>query len=202
MDQIKIGKFIAENRKKKNLTQTQLAEKLNITDRAVSKWETGKSMPDTSIMLELCQELEISVNELLIGEKIENNEYKEKTEELLIEMAKTEEKYNKKLLSSMYVIMVPSLIFYFITLLVTGAFVPEGPNQLIIILLSSIVFFITIFVALKYEAEAGYYECKNCKHRYVPEYSDVVWSMHMGTTRYLKCPECKKRSWSKKVMKK
>ncbi|MBO5143134.1 MAG: helix-turn-helix transcriptional regulator [Clostridia bacterium] len=202
MDQIKIGKFIAENRKKKNLTQTQLAEKLNITDRAVSKWETGKSMPDTSIMLELCQELEISVNELLIGEKIENNEYKEKTEELLIEMAKAEEKYNKKLLSSMYVIMVTSLIFYFITLLVTGAFVPEGPNQLIIILLSSIVFFITIFVALKYEAEAGYYECKNCKHRYVAEYSDVVWSMHMGTTRYLKCPECNKRSWSKKVMKK
>lgn len=202
MDQIKIGKFIAENRKKKNLTQTQLAEKLNITDRAVSKWETGKSMPDTSIMLELCQELEISVNELLIGEKIEKNDYKQKTEELLIEMAKAEEKYNKKLLSSMYVIMVTSLIFYFITLLVTGAFVPEGPNQLIIILLSSIVFFITIFVALKYEAEAGYYECKNCKHRYVPEYSDVVWSMHMGTTRYLKCPECKKRSWSKKVMKK
>ena len=68
MDQIKIGKFIAECRKKNNLTQMQLAEKLNITDRAISKWENGKSMPDSSIMLELCNELKISVNELLSGE--------------------------------------------------------------------------------------------------------------------------------------
>jgi transcriptional regulator with XRE-family HTH domain len=62
MNQIKIGKFIAERRKTKNLTQLQLAEKLNITDRAISKWETGKGMPDSSIMLELCDLLGISVN--------------------------------------------------------------------------------------------------------------------------------------------
>ena len=74
MDQIKIGKFIAECRKKNNLTQMQLAEKLNITDRAISKWENGKSMPDSSIMLELCNELKISVNELLSGEMIEMKE--------------------------------------------------------------------------------------------------------------------------------
>ena len=63
MDQIKIGKFIAECRKKQDLTQMELAEKLNITDRAISKWETGKAMPDSSIMLELCDILKISVNE-------------------------------------------------------------------------------------------------------------------------------------------
>ena len=67
MHQIKIGKFIAERRKKNSLTQMRLAEKLNITDRAVSKWENGKSMPDSSIMLDLCSELKISVNELLCG---------------------------------------------------------------------------------------------------------------------------------------
>ena len=70
MDQVKIGKFIAECRKKNMLTQMQLAEKLNITDRAVSKWETGKAMPDTSIMLELCDILGISVNDLLSGEVV------------------------------------------------------------------------------------------------------------------------------------
>ena len=70
MNQIKIGKFIAEQRKKNNLTQMQLAEKLNITDRAISKWENGKAMPDSSIMLDLCNELGISVNELLSGEII------------------------------------------------------------------------------------------------------------------------------------
>lgn len=69
MNQTEIGKFIARCRKEKKLTQAQLAEKLNITDRAVSKWETGKSMPDSSIMLELCEILGITVNELLSGEE-------------------------------------------------------------------------------------------------------------------------------------
>ena len=81
MEQIKIGKFIAECRKKKNLTQAQLAEKLNITDRAISKWETGKGMPDSSIMLELCNELNISVNELLSGEMIDMKNYNRKADE-------------------------------------------------------------------------------------------------------------------------
>ena len=79
MNQVKIGKFIADCRKRKNLTQADLAEKLNITDRAISKWETGKGMPDSSIMLDLCKELEISVNELLSGEMIEMKDYDKKT---------------------------------------------------------------------------------------------------------------------------
>ena len=67
MDQIKIGKFIASCRKEQGMTQAILAEKLGISDRAVSKWETGKSMPDSGIMLELCDLLKINVNELLSG---------------------------------------------------------------------------------------------------------------------------------------
>ncbi len=78
---MKIGKFIAACRKEKGLTQMQLAEKLNITNRAVSKWETGKSMPDVSIMLELCSELDINVNELLSGERIPMENYRDKAEE-------------------------------------------------------------------------------------------------------------------------
>ena len=91
MEQIKIGKFIAECRKKKNLTQAQLAEKLNITDRAISKWETGKGMPDSSIMLELCNELNISVNELLSGEMIDMKNYNRKADENLIKLQKQKE---------------------------------------------------------------------------------------------------------------
>ena len=87
MDQVKIGKFIAECRKNVNLTQMQLAEKLNITDRAISKWETGRSMPDSSIMLELCEILKITVNELLSGEILEMDEKNQKNEELLLKMA-------------------------------------------------------------------------------------------------------------------
>ena len=76
IDQIKIGRFIAQRRKSVNLTQLQLADKLNITDRAVSKWETAKAMPDTSIMLALCNVLQITVNDLLSGEVVEMDETK------------------------------------------------------------------------------------------------------------------------------
>ena len=91
MNQTEIGKFIAKCRKEKKLTQAQLAEKLNITDRAVSKWETGKSMPDSSIMLELCKILEITVNELLSGEKVEIENYEKKVDENLIALKRKDE---------------------------------------------------------------------------------------------------------------
>ena len=116
MDQIKIGKFIAECRKKNNLTQMQLAEKLNITDRAISKWENGKAMPDSSIMLELCKELKISVNELLSGEMIEMKNYDKKAEENLLKLNESNEKKKKIILQSGIVIILLVLIITVIAL--------------------------------------------------------------------------------------
>ena len=202
MDQIKIGKFIAECRKKNNLTQMQLAEKLDITDRAISKWENGKAMPDSSIMLDLCNELKISVNELLSGEVIDMKEYDKKSEELLVELAKQDELKNKKLMTSMWTILITSAIFYIGILLLAVNTLEEGILLGTIICVSTIIFLIAGFIALKFEVDAGYYECKNCNHKFVPTYKEVLWAMHMGTTRYLKCPECNKRSWSKKVLSK
>lgn len=110
MDQVKIGKFIAECRKSKSLTQMQLAEKLNITDRAVSKWETGKGMPDSSIMLDLCNELDISVNELLSGERIEMDNYNEKAEENFIGLRQSSERIERKLQNILTAFKVLSII--------------------------------------------------------------------------------------------
>ena len=94
MDQIKIGAFIAALRKERNLTQKQLAEKLNISDKTVSKWECGKGLPEVSLMLPLCEELGITVNELLSGERLEKENYEGKAEEnmlnLMIENKKKE----------------------------------------------------------------------------------------------------------------
>ena len=202
MDQIKIGKFIAEQRKKNNLTQMQLAEKLNITDRAISKWENGKGMPDSSIMLELCKELKISVNELLSGEMIDMKEYDKKLEELLLELAKQDELKNKKLMTSMWTILITSAIFYIGILFIAISLLEEGVLLGTIICVSTMIFALAAFIALKFEVDAGYYECKKCNHKFVPTYKEVLWAMHMSTTRYLKCPECKKRSWAKKVMSK
>ena len=116
MDQIKIGKFIAERRKRNNLTQMQLAEKLNITDRAISKWENGKAMPDSSIMLDLCNELKISVNELLSGEMIEMKNYDKRAEENLLKLNKSNENQRKMLLRSGIVIVLLVLIIVLIQL--------------------------------------------------------------------------------------
>ena len=134
MNQIKIGKFIAECRKKNNLTQMQLAEKLNITDRAISKWENGKGMPDSSIMLDLCKELGISVNELLSGEMISMENKNEKQEQLLLDMAKEAEEKNKIIWTSMWVIMGVSMTALFAGILISAFLIPEGIWQLITIL--------------------------------------------------------------------
>ena len=202
MDQVKIGKFIADCRKNANLTQMQLAEKLNITDRAISKWETGKTMPDTSIMLELCDILCISVNELLSGEKIDMENNNQKNEQLLLDMAKELEKKNKTIWTSMWAIMIVSIIAMFAGILIAAFAIPAGPWQLVMILGVCVVFLIPCFYALKLEISVGAYKCKNCGHEIVPTYSEALWAMHSGTTRYLKCPKCNQRTWCKKVLKK
>ena len=202
MDQIKIGKFIAECRKKQNLTQSQLAEKLDITDRAVSKWENGRAMPDVSLMLKLCAILKISVNELLSGEVTDIENSNKKDEQLLLDIAKEVESKNKIIWTSMWVIMGVSMIALFAGLFLTAFLVPEGPWQLVTILVLCVVFLLPCFYALKLEVSVGAYKCKNCGHEFVPTYKEALWAMHRGTTRYLKCPECHKRSWCKKVIKK
>ena len=202
MDQFKIGTFIADCRKQKNLTQKQLAEKLNITDKAVSKWERGIAMPDVSIMLELCDILCISVNELLSGEKISMENNDQKNEQLLLNMAKELEKKNKTIWNAMWTIMIVSIIGLIGGLAIIAFFIPEGPWMLVAILTLCVVFLIPCFYALKLEVSVGAYKCKNCAHEFVPTYKQALNAMHRGTTRYLKCPKCNKRTWCKKVLKK
>ena len=200
MDQIKTGKFIAACRKGQGLTQAQLAERLNITDRAVSKWETGKSMPDSSIMLELCGILGITVNELLSGERIQMDSYNKMAEENLVELKKREEDSTRLLLRLEYVIGFMCSIT-FIILLFTASFLVEAmPWQALLIAAAFAIFAVGIYFGMKLEREAGYYECPKCGNRYVPKAWPFWMSMHMGRTRYLKCPHCGKRSWQKKVL--
>lgn len=201
MNQVKIGKFIAECRKKENLTQMQLAEKLNITDRAVSKWETGKAMPDTSIMLELCEILKISVNDLLCGEKIEMENKNPKNEQLLLDLSKELENRNQTIWTAMWVIMAVSMIALFGGIFLVAFLVPEEVWQVVAVLGLCVVFLIPCFYALKLEVSVGAYKCKKCGQEVVPTYSEALWAMHMGFTRHLRCPHCGKRTWCKKVLK-
>ena len=200
MNQIKIGRFIAECRKKVNLTQMQLAEKLGITDKAISKWERGITMPDTSLMLELCDILCISVNELLSGEKNNIENINQKNEQLLLDMAKELEKKNKAIWSSMWAIMTVSMTALIAGIFIAAFLIPEGVWQFGTILGICVVFLIPCFYALKLEVSVGAYKCKNCGHEIIPTYKEPMMAMHRGFTRHLMCPECGKRTWCKKVL--
>ena len=202
MDQFKIGRFIADCRKQQKLTQMQLADKLGITDKAISKWERGMAMPDTSLMLELCDILGISVNELLNGERISMENNNQKNEQLLLDMAKELEKKNKTIWTSMWAIMIVSITALLAGIMIAALLIPEGIWQLVAILGITVFFLIPCFYALKLEVSVGAYKCKNCGHEIVPTYTQALNAMHMGTTRYLMCPKCNKRTWCKKVLKK
>ena len=202
MDQIKIGKFIAECRKKNNLTQAQLAERLNITERAISKWENGKSMPDTSIMIELCSELNINVNDLLCGEKISKDAYNKQLEQNIIDMIKQKEASDKRLLTMEIVMGVLISIVFFALIFIASFAEIKSWLRITLIITGFIPFIIMLPFAIRIEQTAGYYECQICHNKYIPTFSSVLWSMHINRTRYMKCPKCNKRSWQKKIISK
>ena len=200
MDLIKIGKFIAQRRKEKNLTQAQLAEKLSITDRAVSKWETGKALPDSSIMLELCEILGITVNDLLSGEVITMENYNKEMENKLLEMARQKEQADKRLLAAEVFIGITATVVLF-ALIFTAAFVAmETWLRITLVMLGFALFLGGCFYALRIEQVAGFYVCRECGHKYVPTYRAVTMAPHTGRTRHMKCPQCGKKSWQKKVL--
>lgn len=206
MDLLKIGAFIATKRKEKKLTQLQLAELLHVTDRAVSKWECGRSMPDSSIMLELCEALGISVNELLTGEELNMENYNRQAELNLIEITKQKEESDKRLLHSEIVIGVMGTAIFF-ALIITAILAHTYANlplwaMIVMFVTAALIFFGACFFAVRIEQKAGYYECKECGYKYVPSYKAALFAPHMGRSRKMVCPHCGKKSYHKKVINK
>lgn len=200
MDQEKIGKFIASCRKEQGFTQARLAEQLGITDRAVSKWENGRSLPDSSIMLELCALLNINVNELLSGERLDMDNYRNMAEENLVALRKQEEAANRRMLSLEVVIGYTSSVS-FLALVFTASWVEMSSwLRAVLILTGFALLNIGGYHCLKLEREVGYYECPNCGARYIPEMKAVFLAPHIGRKRKMKCPYCGKRSYHRKTL--
>ena len=200
MDQEKIGTFIAACRKEAGYTQAVLGEKLGVTDRAVSKWETGKSLPDPSLMLPLCGLLGITVNELLTGKRIAMEDYRQKAEENLLALKRQEIRNSRKLLNLELFIgtitTVSCLIMVF-----AACFATQIWGWRIGLLGAALVLMAAgIAVAVKLEREAGYYECPHCRARYVPTLKAVVFAPHRGRSRKMKCPYCGNKGYHKKVL--
>lgn len=201
MDQVKIGRFIQEKRKEKKLTQSEVAEKLNITDRAISKWENGVCLPDAGTMPELCEILGISINDLFSGEKVDMKENEKKLEENLLEMTKIKEQKDKMLLRLEIVLEVIVMIF-FLALIMVAAYVEMETYLRIILIIGAFILLIpALYYGIKIEQVAGLYECSNCHHKYVPTFKSVFLAQHMGRTRKMRCPKCDTKCWHKKVLK-
>lgn len=196
MDQIKIGKFIAEIRKSKNITQKQLAEKLSISDKTVSKWECGKGLPDVSLMLDLCEELEITVNDLLTGERVSEIDYQNKAEENMMNLIKENQENKKRMILS--VICGVITIIAVCSLVVIAAYIEMPVMARIGVLVLALVTAVAgIGAAAVLEVKAGYYECPHCKALFVPTMSEYVKGYHTITRRRLTCHECGKTSMCK-----
>ena len=196
------GNTIRQLRETRKLTQAELAEKIGVSSKTISKWETGKSLPDSSIMLELCSTLDITVNDLLSGEVVKMDNCNKELENKLIEMVKEKEQADKRLLALEWVIGILSMIILFVPIFI-GALLPmEDWLRIVLVFSGFIPAIIGFFFAIRLEQVAGYYACKECGHRYVPAYKAMTFAPHMGTTRFMRCPVCGKKSLQKKVLSK
>lgn len=204
MDYNKIGEFIMHERKNKKLTQAKLAEKLFVSEKTVSKWENGNGIPDTDSLPKLCEIFDVSLTELLNGERLNNDSHISKAEEKLLELQKEKEKTDKRLLLSEIVLgSIATLSFLLILGLSLYAILKFKTYTLPItmICVGSVIFLIGTSFCLYIEQKAGYYICKKCNHKYIPTFKQVFFAMHINRSRYLKCPHCKQKSWHKKILK-
>ena len=191
MNQIKTGKFIAETRKAQGLTQKQLADILEISDKTVSKWECGKGLPEVSLMLPLCSALNITVNDLLSGERVSQIEYINKAEENMMNLIKENEENKKR--------MALAIICGIITVIAVCSLIVIASNiemptiaRIALILFAAATAIAGIGAAAMLEIKAGYYECPHCKALFVPTMNEYVKGYHTLTKRKLTCHECGK----------
>lgn len=197
MDLQKTGEFIASCRKEKGLTQEKLAQKLFISEKAVSKWECGKSFPDTSILLPLCECLGINVNELLSGKHLDGEEYAKNAEENLMNVMKEKEHNRKTIVLSMLVVFA-TLLSCLSLILVAGLVELETWLRVTLIVIALVVLIIGILVACALDHSSGYFECRHCHARFVPTFKSYIIAPHGFLTRQLKCPKCGKVSYCRK----
>ena len=192
------GKFIQESRKEKGWTQAELAEMISVSEKTVSKWECGKGFPDTSLILPLCEALDITANELLSGKRLGEEEYKTKAEKNLVELKGKQLHLKKKMMAVGVALMTVALLFTIVCGFI-AEYVPMDIAWQIVIMVGAVgVLIASAAITLWIENSQGYYICKECGHNFVPSYGKMAFAPHVGFTRRMKCPKCGKKSWCKK----
>ena len=194
MDQVKIGQFIAALRRERALSQRELAEALEVSDKTVSKWECGRGLPDASLMLPLCALLGITVNELLSGEHLDADAYPGRAEENMAALLRERTENKRKLLLEALVValtLIPS-----VTLIMLAGLVKLVVAQRVALLVLAVFqMFGGIFVAAWLEMTSGYFECAHCGEYFTPTKGAYLRGAHTIMRRRLRCPHCGKVGW-------
>ncbi len=201
MDLNKIGKFISEERKKKNYTQKQLADILNISDRTISKWECGKGFPEVSLLQPLCKALGISVNELLTGERLDKENYMKKAEQKMVHLVE-EKKENRTKLILILLMGLISIISFVTLIVVVNTYAEVISNQAkgILVFIACAVFTVGLLALMEGGRTFGYYKCLHCEETFVPGFINYTVGMNIVALRMMRCPHCGKWRWCLKVL--
>lgn len=189
MEPTRIGRFIAERRKALGLTQRQLAEQLSVSDKAVSKWETGRGLPDVLLMPPLCAALGITVNDLLSGERVEEGDYRKKAEENMMELIRENAENKKRLALSLICAAITGIAVCALIALAAFLTLPAAA-RIALIALALITGAAGVGAAAVLDARAGYYQCPHCKATFTPALGEYVKAYHTFTRRRLVCPAC------------
>ena len=201
MDVVKIGQFIKNLRKEKSLTQREVAEQLNVSEKTISKWETGKGVPEISLMLPLCKFFEISMNELLSGERLDEKRYIEKAEENIASLVNDRTTPRTKVIITTISAILATLSSLAL-ILISVYFVSLIWLRIVMVGIALIFLISDVVVILLVAVSTEIYECENCGERFVPTLSAYILAPHTVKRRYLKCPHCGKKNWNKSHLRK
>ena len=193
MDQIQIGKFIQAMRHEQSLTQLQLADLLQISPKTVSKWETGKGLPEVGLMLPLCNALGITVNELLSGQRLDVETYKLRAEENLMKIM-NEKIENQRRIRWTTIMDIAFIAIGFLIAIIAAYFEMPQTARILLCIAALLVCVLGILWASLFDRTTGYFQCSHCQELFVPDvktYFKGAWSVLPGSARFT-CPHCGK----------
>lgn len=200
MDMQKIGCFLAELRKDKNLTQDKLGEQIGVTNKTISRWENGNYLPPIEMLQILSKFYSLSINELLSGERLDDDRYKENAEDYIATDLVRKRNDAKKRLAISFVVAVIAIISGLLIILLSSLLAAPIWVRILSMVFSAIIVILGIGVCCVLTFDAGVYECPTCGEKFVPSMKDFISGAHAFTKRKLICPQCGKKSFCKKKL--
>jgi len=200
MDVIKIGQFIKSLRKENSLTQREVAERLNVSEKTISKWETGNGLPEIGLMLPLCKLFGISINELLSGERLDEKQYVEKAEENMTYLVDKTTPRTKTIITTVSCVL--ATLSSLAIILISAYFITQIWICLVMIGIALIIIAADVSVIVLVAVSTEIYKCEKCGEKFVPTLSAYILAPHTFKKRYLKCPHCGQKSWNNSHLRK